>query len=74
MRADRDAASLWREAGEVIEVAARLWDSWEDDAEIRDAATGRFVDRDRLHHIDFTGEFFSVTGPSITPRPPQGSR
>ncbi|OLM13104.1 LLM class flavin-dependent oxidoreductase [Pseudonocardia sp. Ae505_Ps2] len=71
-RADRDAASLWREAGEVIEVAARLWDSWEDDAEIRDAATGRFVDRDRLHHIDFTGEFFSVTGPSITPRPPQG--
>ncbi|WP_224390814.1 LLM class flavin-dependent oxidoreductase [Pseudonocardia sp. ICBG1293] len=71
-RADRDAASLWREAGEVIEVAARLWDSWEDDAEIRAAATGRFVDRDRLHHIDFTGEFFSVTGPSITPRPPQG--
>lgn len=71
-RADRDVASLWREAGEVIEVAARLWDSWEDDAEIRDAATGRFVDRDRLHHIDFTGEFFSVTGPSITPRPPQG--
>ncbi|MEU4375975.1 MULTISPECIES: LLM class flavin-dependent oxidoreductase [Pseudonocardia] len=71
-RADRDAASLWREAGEAIEVAARLWDSWEDDAEIRDSATGRFVDRDRLHHIDFTGEFFSVTGPSITPRPPQG--
>ncbi|MEJ8279814.1 LLM class flavin-dependent oxidoreductase [Pseudonocardia spirodelae] len=70
--AGRDAASLWREAGEVVEVAARLWDSWEDDAEIRDAATGRFVDRDRLHHIDFTGEFFSVKGPSITPRPPQG--
>lgn len=66
------AATLWREAGEVIEVVSRLWDSWEDDAEIRDAATGRFVDRDKLHHIGFTGEFFSVTGPSITPRPPQG--
>jgi len=49
-----------------------LWDSWEDDAEIRDAATGRFIDRDKLHYIDFTGRWFSVKGPSITPRPPQG--
>lgn len=67
-----EPAALWRETGEVIEVVARLWDSWEDDAEIRDAATGRFADRDKLHHIDFTGEFFGVKGPSITPRPPQG--
>ena len=50
----------------------RLWDSWEDDAEIRDAATGRFVDREKLHYIDFHGPQFSVRGPSITPRPPQG--
>ncbi len=50
----------------------RLWDSWEDDAEIRDAATGRFVDREKLHYIDFEGAHFSVRGPSITPRPPQG--
>ena len=50
----------------------RLWDSWEDDAEIRDAATGRFIDRDKLHYIDFAGDCFSVKGPSITPRPPQG--
>ncbi|WSQ08055.1 LLM class flavin-dependent oxidoreductase [Streptomyces sp. NBC_01231] len=63
---------LWREAGEVADVAARLWDSWEDDAEIRDVSTGRFVDRDKLHHIDFTGSGFSVKGPSIVPRPPQG--
>ena len=49
-----------------------LWDSWEDGAEIRDAATGRFIDRDRLHYVDFTGTSFSVRGPSITPRPPQG--
>ncbi|ALE72936.1 hypothetical protein FRP1_07155 [Pseudonocardia sp. EC080625-04] len=67
-----EPATLWREAGEVIDVVARLWDSWEDDAEIRDAPTGRFVDRQKLHHIDFAGEFFSVKGPSITPRPPQG--
>ncbi|GAA1150446.1 LLM class flavin-dependent oxidoreductase [Ornithinicoccus hortensis] len=64
--------SLFDEAGDVIEVVRRLWDSWEDGAEIRDAATGRFIDRDKLHYIDFEGEYFSVKGPSITPRPPQG--
>ncbi|MET7418635.1 LLM class flavin-dependent oxidoreductase [Dactylosporangium sp. NPDC005555] len=65
-------AELFAEAADHIEVVRRLWDSWEDDAEIRDVATGRFVDRDKLHYIDFTGERFSVKGPSITPRPPQG--
>lgn len=65
-------AALFDEARDYVEVVRRLWDSWEDDAEIRDAATGRFVDRDKLHYIDFTGPEFSVRGPSITPRPPQG--
>ncbi|MDF3290426.1 LLM class flavin-dependent oxidoreductase [Streptomyces silvisoli] len=64
--------ALWREADEVADAVARLWDSWEDDAEIRDVATGRFVDRDKLHYVDFVGEHFSVRGPSIVPRPPQG--
>jgi alkanesulfonate monooxygenase SsuD/methylene tetrahydromethanopterin reductase-like flavin-dependent oxidoreductase (luciferase family) len=66
------AADLFDEAADVVEVLRRLWDSWEDDAEIRDAATGRFVDRNKLHTIDFEGRWFSVRGPSITPRPPQG--
>jgi alkanesulfonate monooxygenase SsuD/methylene tetrahydromethanopterin reductase-like flavin-dependent oxidoreductase (luciferase family) len=66
------AADLLAEAADYVEVVRRLWDSWEDDAEIRDAATGRFIDRDKLHYIDFTGTYFSVKGPSITPRPPQG--
>ena len=65
-------AELFDEAADYVEVVRRLWDSWEDDAEIRDAATGRFVDRDKLHYIDFSGPHFSVRGPSITPRPPQG--
>ncbi|WP_329596629.1 LLM class flavin-dependent oxidoreductase [Streptomyces pseudovenezuelae] len=65
-------ADLFDEAADHVEAVRRLWDSWEDDAEIRDAATGRFVDRDKLHHIDFEGKHFSVKGPSITPRPPQG--
>ncbi|MGA5759739.1 LLM class flavin-dependent oxidoreductase [Nonomuraea bangladeshensis] len=63
---------LFAEAADAVEVARRLWDSWEDDAEIRDVPTGRFLDRDKLHYADFTGPFFSVKGPSITPRPPQG--
>ncbi|MFJ4781555.1 LLM class flavin-dependent oxidoreductase [Streptomyces sp. NPDC088762] len=63
---------LAEEAADHVEVVRRLWDSWEDDAEIRDVATGRFVDRDKLHYINFEGPHFSVRGPSITPRPPQG--
>ncbi|BBX98481.1 putative FMNH2-utilizing oxygenase [Mycobacterium lacus] len=63
---------LFDEARDCVEVVRRLWDSWEDDAVIRDVATGRYVDRDKLHYIDFTGKYFSVKGPSITPRPPQG--
>jgi alkanesulfonate monooxygenase SsuD/methylene tetrahydromethanopterin reductase-like flavin-dependent oxidoreductase (luciferase family) len=68
----RLVADLFDEAADFAEVIRRLWDSWEDDAEIRDAATGRFVDIDKLHYIDFSGPWFSVKGPSITPRPPQG--
>jgi alkanesulfonate monooxygenase SsuD/methylene tetrahydromethanopterin reductase-like flavin-dependent oxidoreductase (luciferase family) len=70
--AGADAADLLAEAADYIEAVRRLWDSWEDDAEIRDVATGRFIDRDKLHYIDFDGRWFAVKGPSITPRPPQG--
>lgn len=66
------AGDLWHEAGECAEVCARLWDSWEDDAEIRSTATGRFIDRDKLHYVDFEGAAFGVRGPAIVPRPPQG--
>jgi alkanesulfonate monooxygenase SsuD/methylene tetrahydromethanopterin reductase-like flavin-dependent oxidoreductase (luciferase family) len=65
-------AELYAEAEEAVDVVVRLWDSWEDDAVIRDQPTGRYVDRDKLHYVDFEGRFFGVRGPSITPRPPQG--
>jgi alkanesulfonate monooxygenase SsuD/methylene tetrahydromethanopterin reductase-like flavin-dependent oxidoreductase (luciferase family) len=68
----RLVAEHFDEAADYVEVLRRLWDSWEDDAEIRDVATGRFIDRDKLHYIDFEGRWFAVKGPSITPRPPQG--
>jgi alkanesulfonate monooxygenase SsuD/methylene tetrahydromethanopterin reductase-like flavin-dependent oxidoreductase (luciferase family) len=63
---------LFDEAADAVEVVRRLWDSWEDDAIIKDQATGRYIDRDKLHYVDFEGRFFSVKGPSIVPRPPQG--
>lgn len=72
VRALEPGETLMDEAADFVEVVRRLWDSWEDDAEIRDIATGRFIDRDKLHYIDFEGPWFSVRGPSVTPRPPQG--
>lgn len=70
--------ALGQEAAASIEVSRRLWDSWEDDAVIRDVATGRYIDVDKLHYIDFetavdfAGPGYSVKGPSIIPRPLQG--
>ncbi|MFE9577901.1 LLM class flavin-dependent oxidoreductase [Nocardia sp. NPDC006044] len=66
------ADELAKEQDDAIEVARRLWDSWDDDAVIRDYPNGRFLDRNRLHYIDFRGESYSVKGPAIVPRPPQG--
>ncbi|MFJ2901967.1 LLM class flavin-dependent oxidoreductase [Streptomyces sp. NPDC087212] len=61
-----------RESRDGVAVARALWDSWEDDAVIRSVATSRYLDRDRLHYIDFSGRTYSVKGPAIVPRPPQG--
>ena len=65
-------ADLDREQRDSIAVVRDLWDSWEDDAVIRDYASGRFLDRDKLHYVEFEGESFTVKGPAIVPRPPQG--
>jgi alkanesulfonate monooxygenase SsuD/methylene tetrahydromethanopterin reductase-like flavin-dependent oxidoreductase (luciferase family) len=67
-----EQADLDREQRDSITVARSLWDSWEDDAVIRDYASGRFLDRDKLHYVNFEGESFTVKGPAIVPRPPQG--
>lgn len=76
-RAAPSPEAAWAETADVIDVVRRLWDSWEADAEIRDQTTGRFVDRSKLHYVDFSGtdsagEEFTVKGPSIVPRPTQG--
>ncbi|MFE1795959.1 LLM class flavin-dependent oxidoreductase [Streptomyces sp. NPDC059517] len=61
-----------RESRDGVEVVRALWDSWEDDAVIRSVATSRYLDRERLHYVDFTGDTYAVKGPAIVPRPPQG--
>lgn len=67
-----EPAALARDLDEAIDVVRRLWDSWEDDAVIRDTVSQRFIDGGKLRYVDFKGSNFSVLGPSITPRPPQG--
>jgi alkanesulfonate monooxygenase SsuD/methylene tetrahydromethanopterin reductase-like flavin-dependent oxidoreductase (luciferase family) len=78
-----DGGALALEAAASVEVSRRLWDSWEDDAVIRDVGTGRYLDVDKLHYADFeTGQLvpgggfpgagYSVKGPAIIPRPLQG--
>ncbi|WP_134322579.1 LLM class flavin-dependent oxidoreductase [Cumulibacter soli] len=67
-----DAHRRRAEASEVVAAVRRLWDTWEDGVLIADVESGHFLDPDRLHYADFDGEFFSVKGPAITPRPPQG--
>ncbi|MET3905274.1 LLM class flavin-dependent oxidoreductase [Paenarthrobacter sp. 4246] len=77
-RSSVEGAALAQEAAASIEVGRRLWDSWEDDVVIRDVATGRYIDVDKLHYVDFetpsdfAGPGYSVKGPSIIPRPLQG--
>lgn len=67
-----DRRRVRQEVTDAVEVNRRLWDSWEDDAEIRDVATGRFIDAEKIHHIDFVGEHYSVKSAAIAPRTPQG--
>ncbi|GAA4561505.1 LLM class flavin-dependent oxidoreductase [Micromonospora coerulea] len=65
-------ADRYRRAAEFVDVAIKLWDSWEDDALALDPASGVFADTDRVHEIAHTGAHFRVRGPLNTPRPPQG--
>ena len=57
---------------EFTEVVFGLWDSWDDDAFLRDRTTGRYFDPAKLHTLNHKGEHFSVRGPLNVARPPQG--
>ncbi len=59
-------------ADEYLQVIKGLWDSWDDDAFVRNRQTGRFFDPGKLHRLDHKGRFFSVEGPLNIQRSPQG--
>ncbi|QQO23677.1 LLM class flavin-dependent oxidoreductase [Bradyrhizobium diazoefficiens] len=59
-------------AREFVEAVKGLWDTWEDDAFIRDKQSGIYVDTSKLHLLDHRGEYLSVRGPLNIARPPQG--
>jgi alkanesulfonate monooxygenase len=65
-------ALRYRRAQEFTDVVFGLWDSWEDDAFIRDKASGRYFDPAKLHTLNHRGESFAVKGPLNVARPLQG--
>ena len=65
-------ALRYERAGEFVDVVNQLWDSWDDDAFIRDKASGQFFNPQGLHTLDHKGKFFTVRGPLNVPRSPQG--
>ncbi|MFB6466971.1 LLM class flavin-dependent oxidoreductase [Cytobacillus sp. Hz8] len=67
-----DHAKRYRIASEYIQVVKGLWDSWEDDAFIRDKDSGVFFDPSKLHPLNHKGAFFSVKGPLNIARSKQG--
>jgi FMN-dependent oxidoreductase (nitrilotriacetate monooxygenase family) len=59
-------------ADEYMEVLYKLWEgSWEDDAVVRDAGAGVFVDPARVHPIRHEGEYFTVPGIHLCEPSPQ---
>jgi len=65
-------ADRYERAEEFADVVTGLWDSWEDDAFLRDRASGRYFDPAKLHVLDHRGKHFGVRGPLNVPRSPQG--
>lgn len=59
-------------AREHLAVVKGLWDSWEDDAFVRDKQSGEFFSPGKLHRLDHWGEFFRVKGPLNIARSRQG--
>ncbi len=62
----------YRRAHEFFDVVTGLWDSWADDAWLRDQDSGLFFDERRLHVLDHHGEHLNVRGPLNIARPIQG--
>jgi len=62
----------YRRGREFFDVVTGLWDSWADDAFIRDVERGIYFDPEKLHVLNHKGKYFSVRGPLNVARPIQG--
>lgn len=71
-RAHPEHALRYQMAEDYIDAISKLWDSWEDDAFIRDPVSGRYFDPSKMHRANHQGDFFSVEGPLSIGRSPQG--
>ncbi|MGI3746663.1 MAG: LLM class flavin-dependent oxidoreductase [Janthinobacterium lividum] len=67
-----DHAERYSRAREFHQVVTGLWDSWDEDAFLRDKASGAYYRPDGLHVLDHQGEHFKVKGPLNVARSPQG--
>jgi FMN-dependent oxidoreductase (nitrilotriacetate monooxygenase family) len=65
-------AERYQRADEFVEVARKLWDSWEDDVIVADPERGVWAEAGKIHAIDHRGRFFQVRGPLNLSRSPQG--
>jgi FMN-dependent oxidoreductase (nitrilotriacetate monooxygenase family) len=62
----------YHRAREFFDVVTGLWDSWADDAFIRDVESGIYFDPEKLHVLNHEGEHLKVRGPLNVARPIQG--
>jgi FMN-dependent oxidoreductase (nitrilotriacetate monooxygenase family) len=67
-----DHADRYDRAHEVIDIVLGLWDSWDDDAFVRDRESGLFFDPEKMHVLNHRSERYRVKGPLNVPRTPQG--
>ena len=65
-------AERYARAEEAVDVVSQLWDSWDDDAFLRDKESGHYFRPEAFQPINHQGRFFKVRGPLNVPRSPQG--
>jgi FMN-dependent oxidoreductase (nitrilotriacetate monooxygenase family) len=65
-------ALRYEKAGEFVDVVNKLWDSWDDDAFVRDRSTGLYFEPRGQHRVVHEGKFFKVDGALNIARSPQG--
>ena len=62
----------YRRGREFVDVVRALWDSWDEDAFLRDKESGVFSDRSKMHVLNHHGAYYDVQGPLNVARSPQG--